>query len=231
MTSNLVVTTPATDLSLLTIEELRAAVGAKDNRNDAVLLTIGARVAGRLTAACNIVEGGTAPPTLRLETLTETFLMQGFGAFHHTPITSHYWRNPREQPASLDPLVLSRRPIVSVVSLDESGTALDPADYQIMSSRGELIRLNNGLPTSWWRGQQITVVYQAGWAVVPENLKRAAEELVRQYWFEGSRDPATRQVEVPGVRTVSYWVGSTNEPDIPRSIMDALTPYRNVILP
>jgi hypothetical protein len=228
--SILSVTTPAPDLALLTIEELRAAVGVKDNSKDDALTTLGKRVSGRITAACNIVEGGVIPPTLRLETLTETFLMAHWGAFHHTPINSHYWRNPREQPSALDPMVLSRRPIVSVSSVDESGTMLDPADYQIVPSKGELIRLFNGLPSSWWRGQKITIVYEAGWEAVPENLKRAAEQLARDYWFQQARDPAVRQINVPGVVERQYWVGSPNDPDISQEIMDMLRDYRNVIL-
>lgn len=199
--STLAITTAATDLSLLTLAELRAAIGVANNSKDAELASLGARVAARIAAACNIAAGGVSPPTLRLETVTETFRVVGWGGCS-------------------DALRLSRRPIVSVGSVSEDGgAALDAANYEIDGAA--LVRLNGS-----WGAASTAVVYDAGWAVVPSDLKLAAERLARNYWYDGTRDPATRSVEIPGVRTTSYWVGSPSDPDIPDEIMDMLQPYR-----
>lgn len=204
--SILTVTTAATDLALLTLAELRAAVGISDGSKDPQLQTIGDRVAARLAAACRVPAAGTAPPTLRQETLTETF-RQGYGGL--CPVE----------------LLLARRPVVSVTSVTEDDVAVAAGDYEILASAGSLRRLCDDAPTHWLAAKTV-VVYVAGWATVPDGLKRAAEELARQYYFEGSRDPAAREVEIPGVIRRSYWVGSASEPDIPQSIMDALMPYK-----
>lgn len=201
------VTTAATDLTLLTIAERRAAVGLTDNSKDPELKTLEERVAARIAHVCNVATAGTTPPTLREETLTETFRLDGLS------------RGPHE-------LVLARLPIVSVTSVVEDGTTLVAADYEILSAAGLLRRLSSGNPDRW-ETAKITVVYKAGWATVPAGLKLAAERLMRNYWYDGSRDPAVRSVEIPGVRTVNYWVGASSDPDIPAEILDLLQPFIN----
>src|SRR5690348_6633732 len=107
MLSRFSVTTPATDLSLLTIAELRAAVGATDSSQDAELMVMGRRVSTSIARRCNVVSDAANPPTLLSETCTEVFRWDGCG-----------------------PLRLSRRPVTSVVSVTIGGDAVDAADYE-----------------------------------------------------------------------------------------------------
>jgi len=215
--SVLSVTTPAGDLALLTIEELRAAVGVTigDSSQDATLATLGTRVADRITQACNVATDGAKPPTLREETLSETWRLRqlGRGSAHHHGHGSE--------------LLLARRPIVSVTSIEEDGIALDPADYEILAASGMLRRLSGDAPRSWSLAGKIVVVYVAGWATVPESLKFAAEQLARVYWFQQTRDPALKQISIPGVIERQFWVDTSNDHDIPQDVMDILEPYRN----
>ncbi len=53
-----VTTTPATDLALLTIRELRAVIKVSDGSQDIALKRLGSRVADRITQACNIAADG-----------------------------------------------------------------------------------------------------------------------------------------------------------------------------
>lgn len=221
MNSILTVATPAADLTLLTIAELRAAVGVVDGSKDAQLTPLGTRVAGMITAACRVVADGATPPTLRLESLVETFWPNSnrVGCRYH----GHAGHDDR--------LVLARRPIVLVPSVEENGVILDnDDDYAIEAGAGILLRLNGDSPGRWLRGSKIVVTYSAGWGTVPQDLKLAAEQLARGYWFEGTRDPALRQISVPGVIERQFWVGSASDPAVPQDVIDMLGPYRNILV-
>lgn len=207
------VTQEASDLTLLTIDELRSAAGIADGSKDAALTQLGTRVADVITQACKVATDGATPPTLRQEVLTETFRL------------NHWW-NRRNQQSARETLILARRPIVSVQSIVEAGNTLDSSDYEIHASAGTLIRLFNDAPSHWAR-DKIVVSYTAGWDIVPQGLKRAAERLVQLYWFEIGIDPAVRQENVAGVYSQTRWIGSVTDPSIPQEVMDDLGPYIN----
>jgi hypothetical protein len=208
------VTTPASDLTLLTITELRAAVGVTNNSQDVALNRLGTRVADAITQACKIAADGATPPTLRQESITETFRL-------------NRWWNRRDHMTAQSELILARRPIVSVGSVVEAGvTLVAGTDFEVRPSTGILLRLFNDAPSHWAK-DLITVPYVAGWATVPEGLKRAAEKLLRIYWSEIGKDPLLRSVNVPGVVEKTYWIGSPTDPSIPQDVMDDLGPYIN----
>jgi hypothetical protein len=212
MSSEFSVTTPATDLTLLAIGELRAAVGVTDQTRDVELKILGKRVSDRITQACRVKADGATPPTLRKESLSETFRMPARYDYH------------RHQPQEL---ILARFPIVTVTSVTEDGTALTASDYKLLGKSGMLLRLSSDGHSRPWCGSITTIAYDAGWATVPESLKMAAEQLARAYWFQNSRDPALRQISVPGVIEKQFWVGASGDPDIPQNVMDMLSPYMN----
>lgn len=209
------VVTPATDLTLLSIVELRAAIGASDGSKDVALTRIGSRVADALTQACHVATDGATPATLRKESVTDTFRL-------------NRWWGRISHPTAHETLTLSRRPIVTVASVVEIGT-LDPTSYEIRAGQGALMRLFNDQPSNWGRGK-IVVTYDAGWTTVPEGLKRAAEKLVRFYWSEATRDPLVRQVSIPGVMEKTFWIGSPTDPAIPQDVIDDLGPYINPLI-
>lgn len=211
----LTVTSPASDLSLLSLAEMRTAAGQSDGSRDADVKRIGSRVADAITAACKIAADGATPPTLRQESLVDTFrLDRWWGRTSHHD--DHY------------EIILSRRPIVSVTSVVEAGVTLDPSSYEIRASKGTLARLVADVP-SRWVPSKVVVTYVAGWATVPEGLKRAAEKLMKFYWSEASRDPLLRSVEVPGILNKTYWIGAPGDPSIPQDVMDDLGPYLNLL--
>jgi len=197
----LTVTTAASDLNLLTPAELRAAVGVEDSSQDAKLTTLGKRVSASLAAACRVASGGTSPPTLRLETLSETFRLK---SCHKE-------------------LILSRMPIVSVISVTEVDAALavDGTDFEIEANAGMLRRLSSDEPIDWTIGKTV-VVYTAGWATVPDNLKNLADKLAVVFWGEGTRDPSLGSMEIPGVISETYRYGRPDDPLIPEEIMQGL---------
>ena len=200
--SRFTVTSPAEEVSLLNIAELREAAGVSDASQDARLLGLGRGASTALARQCCIVEdaNGVRPPTLLRETCTETFRWVGCG-----------------------PLRLSRRPVTSIVSVTADGALIDGADYEIAGGRN-LWRLSSDSLTSWSSGK-ITVVYQAGWSPAPYDLKQAASKLVTALNAETARDPSLKRESVPGVLDREYWVAPSNDPYLSREISDLIAPY------
>lgn len=195
------VTTVATDLNLLTSAELRAAIGVEDSSKDAALVTLGKRVSSTIAKACKVEADGAVPPTLRLETLTETFRLK----------SSHV------------ELVLSRRPAISITSVTEDNIALTAADYELEKGSGILRRLDGSDNPSCWAAAKIVVVYPAGWQTVPDDLKLAATKLAAAFWSEGQKiDPSLKRESIPGVIEQEWWVGPSDDPIIPQEVMDLL---------
>lgn len=193
------VTTAATDLALLSPAELRSATGVESGQ-DTDLAALGRRVAATITKACRVPAAGATTPTLRLETLTETFRLK----------------------AAQSMLVLSRRPLVAITSVVEDSDTLDTDEYEIDGY--QLRRLDGDDNPSIWTASKVVVVYRAGWATVPDDLKLAAAKLAGLLWSEGSRiDPNLRRESIPGVIDREWWVGPADDPLIPAEVMQLLS--------
>ncbi|MGO8093219.1 hypothetical protein [Rhizobium leguminosarum] len=213
MQRTLVVTTKATDLTLLTVEERReaAGLGSADASKDSSLLALDQRIAAAITSECKIAIGGGNDPTLKKETLTETF----YGVH-------------------VDRLVLSRRHNVVINSLTDCGTALVEADYIVDPETAIVTRIRCDRPAHW-HGSKIIVVYDAGFEAIPGDLKMAAIDFFRLAWLEKSRDPALkgREIDVPDVQRIreDYWVGSVPgqaaEGAVPAVVAGQLMRFRN----
>lgn len=205
----LAVTVPAADVNLLTAEELRLAVGlAADNAaKDSTLAPLGLRVSAAIARECAVAQGGVAPPTLRSETLTETI-------------------RPDVRRAEL---ILSRAPLVSVTSVSEDGVALVPDDFEIDAAAAVLTRLSDDGGPQPWKTARVVVVYVAGWATVPDDLKAAAAALTRFWYFQTGRDPTVRSEEVPDVHKVSFTTPGAAVAEykaVPPDVAAMLDPYR-----
>lgn len=209
------VDTPADDLQLLTTEELAAAVGLDpdDDSEDATLAAIGLRAAAAIAKHCRIAPGGTFPPTLRLEGLTETLLPQ-----------------TRRRSSAL---LLARRPIEApeTIAVIEAGRTLAGTEFLVNDADGILVRVSSGNPIDWSCGQ-ITVSYSAGWSTVPDDVKEAAAKLTAAYYGQSSDGAAgARSEEVPDVYRVTHMSPSDrlapNSP-LPAEVAALLEPYRNL---
>lgn len=217
MQRTLVVTTKATDLTLLSVAERREAAGldSADASKDAALLALDQRVAAAIAAECKIAIGSGGEPTLKKETLTETF----YGA-------------------NVDRLVLSRRHNVAISSLTDCGTALVDGDYIADPEAGIVTRIRCDRPARW-QGSKIIVVYDAGFDTIPGDLKFAAMDFFRLAWLEKNRDPAlkSREVDVSDIQRIKedYWVGAVPgqslEGAVPAIVAGQLVRFRNSLLP
>lgn len=203
------ITDAADDYNLLSIQELRAAVGVTGISDDAALTTMGEQISAAIARACGVAAAGSTPPTLREESIAETFRLSSCRAS----------------------LSLARRPVVSVASVVEDGTTLDAEDYEL--DGGRLLRLESDVERDW-PAAKIVVTYTAGWATVPSDLKLAASKMAALVWSQASRDPLAkrervRQDDVEEVET-DYWVGPLNASAIPADVADMLGPYNRFYL-
>jgi len=120
---------------------------------------------------------------------------------------------------------LSRRPVSSVTSVTEGGAELESDDYELNTGSGVLTRLLDDEVSCWPTGK-IVVVYVAGYATAPDDLKLAASKLATALYAESTRDPNLKREDIPGVLEREYWVSPATDPLLSAEISDLLAPYR-----
>lgn len=184
------VTTAATDLALLTAEELRIAAGLArdDGSQDETLAEYEAEVAAEIMSDCGIASDGVHPPTLRSEVCEDIFRLGN----------------------ATDALWLSRRHVSAVATVTEDDDLLVTTDWRLEAETGKLIRLVSDAD-SCWSAAKIEVAYTAGFATVPAELKSEAKARIKIKLSENSRDPLARTIstEIPDLETltIGYQVG------------------------
>lgn len=203
----------AADRGLLTIEQLRAAVGATNNSSDTTLNALGARVSAAIMKACRVVSDGVHPPTLRKETIVETFRRPSFWANGSWPFAdSEKMRHA---------LILARAPAVSVASIMADATALDVSQFELRAADGIVVRLSGDQPTAWlnWK---IVVTYDAGYDVVPDDLALIASQFVQILWWQDGRDPNKKVDAVDGIGRGEWFANPHTGDLVPPALLGAL---------
>lgn len=176
------VTTPTDSTEVLTLAEIKQALGLDQDEDDEALYSRLSRLGGLMAEECLVPGDGVHPPTLLTEGITETFRLNEAARC----------------------LVLARRPVSSIVSVSVAGIVLEAASFEVDAARAMLFRLEDDERVRWSAGK-IVVVYEAGWP--RERLKAAAIATFReQFWSEG-RNPLVRSETVDQVGRVDYWVG------------------------
>lgn len=130
-------------------------------------------------------------------------------------------------------------PLASPVTFGLSVTVTNPAntiqqltagaDYLINGEDGFLTRLNTytGYQTGW-DPVQTTIIYQAGYPVIPDDL---VDVVLRSCTGRNSargRDPLVRTQDQPGLGTTTWWVGTAPgvKGAFPEEIVDLIDRYR-----
>lgn len=224
----LTVITAATDLKLLTADEVKNAIGQPGMLdNDANALSL--RLSTAIAKACKVVAGrkvtgGPSIPTLMKESLSEKIWLE---------------HGPQQL------LIVARSPIVTITALSENGTALTleifnpevpanpptvpvtiPAsitrspDYEIDGFM--LRRLSGGRPTMW-SADPIELNYSAGLETVPDDLKAAAGIVARAFYGDSQREAGLRSVELPDVISKTYQDKPADADAIPEDALQMLS--------
>ncbi len=210
--SRIEVLTPATDLALLSPEELRAAAGLAedDTAQDTTLALLGLEAAEWIADICGIRTAGANPPTVLAEELRETFPAM--------------WSGPE--------LVLARR-FVSDVTVTENGAAIaEGTDFVVVDDRGVLQRLSSGygLP---WQVAPIVVEYIAGFSngspsQVPAAIKAVARDYVRMRYGVNALAPdelRIRSETTNDLDSVSYFDTANSQSAFEEQARERLSRY------
>jgi hypothetical protein len=191
---------PNTDRALLTIAQLRAAVGIEDGSKDAELKELGDYVSIMIAQACRVATAPAVPPSLRLETVVETIELD----------VPKEWIN------------LARLPVTEVNLVVENETTLDSKKYRRDGAVARLQRRFGAVAGCWLHRCDIAVTYAAGWKNVPPDLARAAIKFVQEEWTTGRRDRLLKRVRVDGISEREFWVDPTKDSVVPAEVMDIL---------
>jgi hypothetical protein len=83
-----------------------------------------------------------------------------------------------------------------------------------------------------WAGLPITVVYQAGYPDIPDDLEDAALQLVKARYFARNRDPLLRTENIPGAYEATWFfdTGPGSNGQFPPSVEAIIDRYRVPVL-
>ena len=193
----LTIVTPAPDRNLLTAAEMRSAAGLEstDTSQDTELAALNGYISAVIARECNVsVEDlGDTPPTLRSETVTETFRS---GTYQNV-------------------LALTRFPVTALSTVVENDGTLTSAtpDYIL---DGQLLYRVTGGARGWWPNGTASVTYIAGWATVPDDLKWAAIKFAKGELAVASTavltggDSTLKRLKIEGVSEREWAVTSSS---------------------
>lgn len=196
----LTIITEATTFDLTTLDVVKSELGVTNGDNDANLIRWIHEASEIVATYCNRVFG--------LETVEETF--------------RNTWGKSE--------LILSRFPVTEIVTFTADDVLLtQDEDFEVDVDAGLVYRLLDDLRETW-DADKVVIRYSAGYDLIgtlPRDLERAAIELVKLQFFSSRRDPLARSVDIPGVMSKSYWVGSVGDNGaLPPNITALLDPFR-----
>lgn len=208
MQSSLEVVTAAEcfDLTVLATVKAELGIAASDTSQDEILATLIRQASSAVSAYCDTV--------FAEETVTETF-----------------WADSPWEYATCFPL--SRSPVTAVSSVVVDGSVLGASEYRI-GSNGALYKISGTTTCRWGITGSAVITYTAGYPLLdglPQGIERAVLMLIKEYRSGIGRDPRVRSEDIPGVRSVTYWIGSTGEKgELPPDVIALLQPYRRMAL-
>lgn len=204
----LTVITPAASQQLTTLAAVKTELKVSGTADDDWLSEVIDRASATIRRWCG--------RTFALETVRETFRLS----------------------ALTETLSLSRWPVVSIVSVSETGNTLTSGDYETDDDVGFVYRLTGSDNRRHWPAGKIVVDYSAGYilpgaagATLPEDVERATMLLVKAEWFARTRDPLVKSEGIDGVGTTTYWVGGAgDDAALPSDVAGLLTPHRLAVM-
>lgn len=213
------VTTPAANTQLTDLATVKAELNLvnTDANRDSVLTRYIAACSQAIQTYCNRV--------FAVETIQDQFFPQ-----RDAPIS------PVIQ--GVDPIQLTRWPIVSLLSVVEWPSSSNPitltsgTNFLEDDDAGQLIRLDKfGVP-KLWSPNPLTVQYTAGYATLPADLVDACIDFVKFRYFARMRDPSLKSENVAGVYEASYlWgTGPGGPDDMPATVAGKIDRYRVPVL-
>lgn len=209
-TVNSSVVTAAPSYDLTTAAIVKSLLGITDTSADALLAVLIPQCSAAVANYCNrVFARETVKDIIRIDT----------DAF------------PWMLPGGVARLQLSRFPIVSVASVVVGvGSPASPltvdVDYEVIGSAGQLLRLGQGGNVSQWSTGKITVLYDAGYTIIPADIQDATARLVVGRYYEKQRDPYLKVEDITDVSHREWWIPDRDVGNFPPEVADLLDNYR-----
>lgn len=211
--SILTVTTPAPSYDLVQLADVHTELGIAtgDTSNDVWFGKAITRISATVSKYCRRV--------FQLETVSETIY----------PQLDPY---PYQVPGRVQPLQLARWPVAQITSVNVFDTQGAPiaytqgTDYVLEADVGQLIKLNpfNGYQSSW-DPAPTAVIYEAGYAAIPDDLQGAVLELISSAFANRGQDAMLMSISEGNV-TRRFWVETGKDGRFPPKIREVLDTYR-----
>jgi hypothetical protein len=203
----------AEDRRLVTQADVVAHLGTGVASRIPMLDVMIRQVSDLIATECGVARSGALPPTLRRETILETFNLA--------------------RPAKK--LILSRRFVDQLSSITEDGSALGASHYRVDQTAGIVERLDSSGRPAEWCATEIVALYTAGFDEVPGGLKLAAIRAIHEQVSASSRDPLLKSESVDGISRFDYWVngasgGSASGGAFSPGVLALLNDYRSYAL-
>lgn len=202
------IVTPATTRDLTRLETVKTELGITDTVNDDFLQLKIRQASDAIASSCNRF--------FHQETLRDSFSLDW-------AIRCNEGR----------PLVLSRIPVVSIVSILDGNSSLPVTEYEVDSASGLLWRTMSNVRTYWgWTyGGKIVVTFIGGYELLetlPYDIEQAAILLVKNSWYARSRDPLVKSVTINDVASYDFVVGKVGvgESGFPPDVENLIARYR-----
>jgi hypothetical protein len=193
------VVTPAADRNLVTLDDLREQLRVRpgDVANDAWYTKVIARSSLAAERYCNRI--------FSKQTYRDTFLAGVTGMAD-------------------EPMILSQAPVdPASVEVTLDGAVMTTADYSVEPLAGHLWRTGTG----WANTSGQSVVYDAGFDIIPADVQQAVLDLCTMENAGRGRDPMLRATESQALGRQEFWVGGLSGSSLlPQDIASLLNPYR-----
>jgi hypothetical protein len=174
------VVTPATDMALVTLEEVKAALGIDpaDTSSDVALTAQINAISAAINNYCNRIFP------------QQVYQDQG------RQLSS--WLNPGQ------PLRVRQPPIdTDTLVVTEDGVVLGADQYEVDAENGAIYRLQTNMIAAWG-GNLVLFDYTGGFEPIPADVKAGALQWLNTRWMAKGRDPALRSETIPDVISVVY---------------------------
>jgi hypothetical protein len=161
---------------ITTVAAVKTELDISDSSQDAFLLGRIKQISGQVVSFLRVPQASDGSATLASETLEQTF------------------RFGRRDQGCRTKLILARRPVTSIETVEEDGRALTTDDYELDGAPGLLRRIRNDCESTW--GRHIVVTFKAGWIMpseasgvtLPMDIQGAVAAITRQAFLTKDRD-------------------------------------------
>jgi hypothetical protein len=207
MRSKLVVNEPAESKNLTVLNTVKAELNITTDEHDQVLEGLICQASDIVASYCDRV-------------------------FAREKVTESFWPERRSWFEYWDSLVLARTPVEEIISITHDPSLLVTADYEVDTQAGILYRMTALSVFEWCVHTAVEVQYTGGYLLLdalPRGVEKACILLVKDYFYQRSRDPRIKTESTPSIYSVDYWIGATGPAgELPPDVIALLEPHRRL---